>query len=94
MDKQQSVILPSSKKTFNINNVTGQEILLQVSEICPSESAIESVELSSNEVPQLSISDSDANLAESVLGNAYIFGEDGGDIMFYVLENTPVITEY
>lgn len=46
------------------------------------------------DVPQLSISDADTQLAESVLGNAYIFGEDGGDIMFYVLDNGPVISEY
>ncbi|XP_008555896.1 PR domain zinc finger protein 15-like [Microplitis demolitor] len=41
-----------------------------------------------NDVPQLSI-DTDSQLAESVLNNTYIFGEDG-DIMFYVLDNNPI----
>ncbi|XP_074111567.1 uncharacterized protein LOC141535507 [Cotesia typhae] len=38
-----------------------------------------------NDVPQLRI-DSDSQLAETVLNNTYIFGEDG-DFVFYVLDN-------
>ncbi|XP_043283704.1 zinc finger protein 236-like [Venturia canescens] len=68
------------------NSLNGQEIVLPVSEM--------DGEVTPSEIPQLSISDNEANLAESVLSNAYIFGEDGGDIMCYVLDGTPVITQY
>ncbi|XP_012251181.2 PR domain zinc finger protein 15-like isoform X2 [Athalia rosae] len=77
----------------NCNSLNGHEILLQVAGI-EQTGTMENSDLSLTEVPQLSISESDARLAESVLGNAYIFGEDGGDIMFYVLDNTPIISEY
>ncbi|XP_012284830.1 PR domain zinc finger protein 15 isoform X2 [Orussus abietinus] len=77
----------------NCESLNGQEILLQVSGIDQQEN-IGNADLSLSEVPQLSISESDSHLAESVLGNAYIFGEDGGDIMFYVLDNAPVSAEY
>lgn len=85
---------------------SGHEILLQVAGIGQTATATaaaaagvsmggtNSDSLSLAEVPQLSISESDARLAESVLGNAYIFGEDGGDVMFYVLDNAPIISEY
>lgn len=73
--------------------LSGHEILLQVAGI-EQPGSMGNSDLSLTEVPQLSISESDARLAESVLGNAYIFGEDGGDIMFYVLDNAPIISEY
>lgn len=66
--------------------LNNQNLLLQVSQ--------ENSELPLNEVPQLTISDADSTLAESVLGNTYIFGEGDGDIMFYVLETAPAISEY
>lgn len=68
--------------------------MLRVSAIPEARPTVGNTELTPSEVPQLSISDNEANLAESVLGNAYIFGEDGGEIMFYVLDSTPVINEY
>ncbi|KAH0549382.1 PR domain zinc finger protein 15-like [Cotesia glomerata] len=42
-----------------------------------------------NDVPQLRI-DSDSQLAETVLNNTYIFGEDG-DFVFYVLDNNTIL---
>ncbi|XP_015600835.1 zinc finger protein 33A isoform X2 [Cephus cinctus] len=71
----------------------GQEILLQVAGIEQTTTS-DTADLLLTEVPQLSISESDSRLTESVLGNAYIFGEDGGDIMFYVLDSGPVTNEY
>ncbi|KAF7991993.1 hypothetical protein HCN44_010813 [Aphidius gifuensis] len=40
-----------------------------------------------NEIPQLRISDTDTQLAQSVLGNAFILDEHGENIMLYVLGN-------
>ncbi|XP_015524736.1 zinc finger protein 470 isoform X1 [Neodiprion lecontei] len=88
-----SVVQLTTEDEANCNSITGHEILLQVAGI-EQPGSITNSDLSLTEVPQLSISESDARLAESVLGNAYIFGEDGGDIMFYVLDNAPTISEY
>ncbi|KAK0091934.1 hypothetical protein PV326_002495 [Microctonus aethiopoides] len=69
-------------------SLNNQDILLQVSNV--DQTTIENNQLPLTEVPQISISDTDTQLAESVLNNTYIFGEDGGDIMFYVLDGAPV----
>ncbi|XP_034937442.1 PR domain zinc finger protein 15-like [Chelonus insularis] len=82
--------IPEVTQVDNRNEtlIDDSEILLQSTEI--NHGAVEASEISLTEVPQLSISDSDSQLAESVLNNAYIFGENG-DIMFYVLDNNSVI---
>lgn len=46
------------------------------------------------ESPQFMINAADIQLTEPALENSYILNEDESDIMFYVLDQAPVISEF